>query len=427
MARAFPPSFFRLSAGDVPTYAPLDGSRRADVCIVGGGFTGLSAAIHLAEAGADVVLIEADAIASGASGRNGGQIHSGLRRDVIWLEERFGFQDAKTFWDMSEEAKALLRSLIVRFAIPCDLRSGVIEALHKPSLLPDAQKLVRALTDRFRYDQVSLLTRDETVAALGTARFFGGTLDRGGGHLDPYRFALGLARAAVKLGATFHEKTPALSLKREGGPVVVTAKGEIRAHHVIVATDGRSGRFERLTRRRMVGINSFVIATEPLGAAGERILPGGESAADSRFVVRYWRKTADGRLLFGGGESNAGRVPADIASFVRPHLAEDLSASSTRSRLRTGGAASSRSPRRVCPSCARSPRTYGPREAIRDRAWLSRRSSASFLPMRRSDGATPSRPSPPFRSPHFRARHGCAGCSSRWRSGRGGSAIAFEP
>ena len=99
MARALPPSFFRLAAGDVPQYPPLDGSRKADVCIVGGGFTGLSAALHLAEAGADVVLIEADAIASGASGRNGGQIHSGLRRDVIWLEKKFGFERAKTFWD----------------------------------------------------------------------------------------------------------------------------------------------------------------------------------------------------------------------------------------------------------------------------------------------------------------------------------------
>ena len=186
------------------------GSRRADVCVVGGGFTGLSAALHLAEAGADVVLIEANSIASGASGRNGGQIHSGLRRDVIWLEEKFGFERAKILWDMAEEAKALLRALIIRYAIACDLRAGVIETLHKASLLPDAAELVKALNERFDYDQASLLDRAGTIAALGSERFVGGILDRGGGHLDPYRFSLGLARAAIGHGATIHENTPAI-------------------------------------------------------------------------------------------------------------------------------------------------------------------------------------------------------------------------
>jgi len=320
MAPALPPSFFRLSAGKVPGYEPLDGSRRADVCVVGGGYTGLSAAIHLAEAGADVVLVEADEVASGASGRNGGQIHSGQRRDVLWLEKRFGAERARELWNAAEEAKALVRALIVRFAIPCDLRPGVIETLHKPALLAEAGELLKALSGRYGYDQASLLDRAETAEATGSRRFFGAVRDRGGGHLDPYRFALGMARAATALGASIHEHTPALAL--DAGPVVRTAQGNIRTDHVIVATDGRSGKFERSTRRRMLGINSFVVATEPLGAAGETILPGGESAADSRFVVRYWRKTPDGRLVFGGGETSVGRIPADVRSFVRPHLIE---------------------------------------------------------------------------------------------------------
>jgi gamma-glutamylputrescine oxidase len=317
-----PPSFYRLSATGVADYPPLDGSRRADVCVVGGGFTGLSAALHAAEAGADVVLLEADRVASGASGQNGGQIHSGQRRDQIWLEKRFGFERAEVLWDMAEDAKALLRALIVRFAIHCDLRAGVIEALHKPSLLPDATELVEALRSRYGYDRMSVLDRGEAARALGSDFFAGAVLDRGGGHLDPYRFALGLARAATGLGAAIHERTPALSLGQDGGAVVRTASGEVRANTVIVATDGRSGPFERLTARRVIGINSFVVVTKPLGTGGEPILPGGESAADSRFVVRYWRKTPDDRLIFGGGESSAGRIPADIASFVRPHLEE---------------------------------------------------------------------------------------------------------
>lgn len=324
MPRADPlsPSFFRLAAADIPEYPPLDGSRRADVCVVGGGFTGLSAALHLAEAGADVVLIEANRVASGASGRSGGQIHSGQRRDVLWLEEKFGFERARQLWSLAEEAKALTLALIGRFAIDCDLRPGVIEALHKPSLMRGAAELVEALTGRYGYRRVHLMDRADTIAALGSERFAGGIRDDGGGHLDPYRFALGLARAAAGLGAAIHEDTAALALGREGGPVVRTARGEIRADHVIVCTDGRSGGFERITRLHIVGINSFVVATEPLGPLGGGILVGGESAADSRFVVRYWRKLPDGRLVFGGGESTAGHVPDDIRGLVRPHLVE---------------------------------------------------------------------------------------------------------
>jgi gamma-glutamylputrescine oxidase len=320
MTTAFPPSFYRLSVANVPGYAPLDGSRSADVCIVGGGYTGLSAAVHLAEAGADVVLVEAEEVASGASGRNGGQIHSGQRRDVLWLEKRFGFERARELWDAAEEAKALVRALIVRFAIPCNLRSGVIEALHKESLMAETRELVEVLSDRYGYAHASVLDRAETAAAIGSERFFGAVRDRGAGHLDPYRFALGMARAAAGLGASIHERTPAISLRR--GPVVKTAHGEIRADQVIVATDGNSGRFERKTRRRTLGINSYIVATEPLGADGDAILPGGEAAADSRFVVRYWRKTKDGRLVFGGGESGTGHIPIDVTSFVRPHLLE---------------------------------------------------------------------------------------------------------
>jgi gamma-glutamylputrescine oxidase len=323
MARRLPPSFHRLANPDAPRFAALEGFRRADVCIVGGGYTGLSAAIHLAEAGVDVVLLEADRIASGASGANGGQIHSGQRRDVLWLEKRFGFERAKLLWDLAEEAKALIRTLIVRFAIHCDLRAGVIEALHKPSLVPESAALVEALQNRYGYDRAQLLDRDAAVAALGSELFAGAIRDGGGGHLEPYRFALGLARGAAGLGASLHEKSPALRLGSQSGkPVVHTANAEVRADHVIVATDGRSGSLERITQRRMVGINSFVVITEPLGEKGDRILPGAESAADSRFVVRYWRKTADDRLIFGGGESSAGRVPADIPAFVRPHLVE---------------------------------------------------------------------------------------------------------
>ena len=147
------------------------------------------------------------ASADGASGRNGGQIHSGQRQDQLWLEQKFGFERAKILWDLAEEAKALVRQLIVRFAIPCDLKPGVIEAQHRNSLMREAAELVEALTTRYGYDRVTLLDRAETEAALGSKRFAGAINDRGGGHLDPLRFALGLAKAAAGLGASIHENT----------------------------------------------------------------------------------------------------------------------------------------------------------------------------------------------------------------------------
>ncbi|SER17890.1 gamma-glutamylputrescine oxidase [Faunimonas pinastri] len=317
----YPPSFYEVTATPAPRRPALAGSRRADVCIVGGGFTGLSAALHLAEAGAEVVLLEAGRIASGASGRNGGQLHSGQRQDVLWLEQRFGFERARAMWDMAQSAKALVRDLVERFAIDCDLRTGVIDALHKPAYVDEAAELVEALHTRYGYDQIDLLGRDEIVEALGSAHYLGGTRDRGGGHLNPLALARGLAEAAEAAGAAIHENSAAIELRRDGKPVVLTADGEIRADHVIVATNGRSGPFESDTSRRVLGLNNFVVALKPLGSLGEHILPGGECASDSYFVVCYWRKTADGHLIFGGGESSTRHVPADIASFVRPHLA----------------------------------------------------------------------------------------------------------
>lgn len=315
-----PPPFHALGDPAPVRYPPLDGSAAADVCVVGGGFTGLAAALRLAQSGADVVLVEAGRVGDGGSGRNGGQLHSGQRRDVLWLERRFGFDTAKALWDMAERAKRHVGDLVRRHAIACELRSGLLYALHKPSLLAGERALAEALDRRYGYDRMAVLDCDAASAALGSQRYFGAVRDGGGGHLDPLRLVRGLARAAAAAGARLHEETPALSLGRDGGPRVRTARGDIRAGHVVVATDGRSGGFEAATGRRVLGIASSVLATEPLGAAGAAILPGGECASDSRFAVRYWRKDGDGRLLFGGGETAA--PPRDIAATVLPELLE---------------------------------------------------------------------------------------------------------
>jgi gamma-glutamylputrescine oxidase len=320
MAASHPPSWYHLSAGEQPQFPPPGGSVKADVCVVGGGFTGLSAALHLAEAGANVVLVEAGRIGYGASGRNGGQLHSGQRQDVLWLEKKVGYEAARTFWDIGEAAKELVRTLVVKHEIPCDLTSGLIEAVHKPKLLAETAELVEALRERYDYTDIEMLDREDTCHGLGSEFYAGGFRDKGGGHLDPYRFLLGLAGAAEKAGAALHEQTRAIMLR--SGRTVVTTHGTITADHVILATDCRSEEIDKIGRRCALGINSFIIATEPLGTSGDDILPGNECADDTRYIVRYWRKSADGRMIFGGGENNSGSIPGDIASVVRPRMEE---------------------------------------------------------------------------------------------------------
>nr|WP_255599980.1 FAD-binding oxidoreductase [Afifella sp. IM 167] len=316
--RPFPPSWYHVEAGEIAPRPRLQGETKADICIVGGGFTGLSAALTLAEAGASVVVLEADRIGYGASGRNGGQIHSGQRRDVLWLEKHYGFARAKALWDVGERAKALVRRLAARFGQP--VADGLVETFHREADSHENEHFVEALTSRYGYSDVAVLSRDAVAAAVGSTSYVGGLRDGGAGHLDPYRFALGMAKAAEAAGARVFEESPALSYGRNGGFAVRTQAGSVTADRLILATNGRSGPLEKLTRRRTLGINSFMVATEPLGNLAQTVLPGGECASDSYFVVCYWRKTPDGRLLFGGGESNAGAIPGSIADFVRPHL-----------------------------------------------------------------------------------------------------------
>ena len=315
-----PPSWYHQQAEEQPGLPPPEQSVKADVCIVGGGFTGLSAALHLARAGVDVVLIEAGRIGYGASGRNGGQLHSGQRQDVLWLENKVGTEAARSFWTIGEMAKAHVRGLISEYEIDCDLADGLLEGIHKPALMTETTELVWALQKRYGYRDITLLDPDEISSAIGSSFYFGGFRDAGGGHLNPYRFLLGLADAAIDAGASLHENTRAILL-RSGG-TVVTTHGTVSASYVILATDCGSDQLDPAGYESTLGINSFVVATEPLGSAGETVLPGNECADDRRFIVRYWRKSADNRLIFGGGENSAVSRPSDIGALVRPYVEE---------------------------------------------------------------------------------------------------------
>jgi len=318
MTASHAPSLYAATADPAPAFPTLTEPTRADVVIIGGGYTGLSAALHLAEAGVDVVLIEAEKVGWGASGRNGGQLHSGQRRDQDWLEERLGRDDALRLWTLAEEAKALVKDLIVRHAIACDWRAGLIETTHKRRLLPGEIAYVEKLKNRYGYGAVEWLDRPRLAEAIGTDVYFGGRRDTGAGHLDPLKFAQGLARAAAKAGTRIFEGTKAT---RIAGRTIETARGSISADIIILAGNGYLDGIDAETEACVMPIDNYILATAPIGAGMVGgIIPGGEAVSDCRFVVYYFRPSGDGRLIFGGGETYSRRAPADVSGFVRKHL-----------------------------------------------------------------------------------------------------------
>ncbi|MEM9009788.1 MAG: FAD-binding oxidoreductase [Pseudomonadota bacterium] len=312
----YPASWYAATANPAPERPALEGARRADVCIVGGGYTGLSAALHLAEAGADVVLLEAHRVGWGASGRNGGQLGSAQRVDQRTLEARLGEAQARALWHLAEDAKRLAKDLIARHRIDCDLRPGILNVVHRARYADGLRAYADHLKERYGYQHLEILDRAATRALVGSPDYHAGVLDRDAGHLHPLNYALGLAAAAERAGATLHEESRVERID-PGAIRVATSTGEVTADALILATNGYHGDLLPEVGARVMPINNFIAATEPLGERAREIIAEDIAVADSRFVVNYFRLSADGRLLFGGGETYGYRFPADIGGFVR--------------------------------------------------------------------------------------------------------------
>lgn len=321
MQSGYPDSYYLATARGVSGHPALRGSISADACVIGGGFTGLSAALHLAERGLRVVLLEAERIGWGASGRNGGQIGSGQRMGQDELERRYGTDTAKRLWDLSEEAKGIVRQRIARHAIECDLKSGQLITASKPAHAARLRRQQEKLARDYAYAQTRYVAPAELPRVIGSEAFYGGLLDSGALHLHPLNFALGLARAAREAGVTIHEHSTVLGYDSANPTAVRLAGGAVRARHVILACDGYLGRLEPRVASRIMPINNFMIATAPLGEERARsLIPDDVCVHDTRFVVNYFRLSADRRLLFGGGENYRAGFPADIKAFVRPYM-----------------------------------------------------------------------------------------------------------
>ena len=326
-AGQYPPSWYAATTHLPDPKPALTGDVTADVCIIGAGYTGLSAALHLAQAGRKVVVLEAQRLGFGASGRNGGQLGSGQRVDQEKLEKMVGPEQARSLWALGEEAKALVKTLVAEHRIDCHLKPGVAWTGSSAADVEELHAYADLLSGTYDYDQIEVMDEQACAETCPSPDYKGGLIDWGAAHLHPLAFALGLARAADAAGAVLYEQSRVTGIEHGPRVTVTTDRGAVKADHVILACNGYLSGLAPSVTARVMPINNFIVATRPLGDEAARVLTSDIAVADSRFVVNYFRLSHDGRLLFGGGESYGYKFPADIAATVRkpmevifPHL-----------------------------------------------------------------------------------------------------------
>lgn len=314
-------SWYEASVGGRPEYPQLKGDHSCDVAIIGGGFTGLGAAAHLAIAGVNVVLLEAHRFGDGASGRNGGQLNTGQRTGADDHENKLGFERAKALFDLAEEAKHHLLDFAKSNAIEIDYIKGHMSVSHKQRYLKDFQEYPSIMAERFGYEHLRFMDKDETAERSGSSYYHGGCYDSETGHIHPLKLVVGTARVAAANGAHLHENSSVTSMRHENGKThIETAHGVVTADRVLLAVNAYgSEKLEPVMASHVMPIRSFIGATVPLG---DDVLPGKESVDDTRFMVRYFRKTNDGRLLFGGREAYTADTPENIGDLIRNQISE---------------------------------------------------------------------------------------------------------
>ena len=314
-------SYYAATAHVWETQASLASAEDCDVAIIGGGFSGLSAALACAEKGLSVILLEAKNIGFGASGRNGGQLIPGLRWSMREIDAEFGRERAQAIFDLAYGAVGRVKSRIAEHHIPCDAKAGHLEAAYKPAHFDAMQSDAAFVAQHFGWEAQIVPPRDIGQHINGGG-YHGGIYDTQGGHFHPLNYALGLAKAAQKAGVRIYENAAAQTPEDKGTHVEIRAgAGSLTAKHVIMAADTWTGAIAPELSSFTVPIMNYNIATAPLSNA-DQLLPSDAAIADSRFVLNYFRLSADKRLIFGGGEKYVQQPPADIAAFVRKHMVQ---------------------------------------------------------------------------------------------------------
>jgi glycine/D-amino acid oxidase-like deaminating enzyme len=313
-------SYYAATANEITAYPTLDGGQSADICVVGGGFTGVATALTLAERGYSVALVEANRIGWGASGRNGGHLINGIN-GLERVRNKHGNGIADMLWDLRWRGNDIIYERVEKYGIDCDLKSGFVEVALKPRQMADLEEYAATRERRkfpFKYE---LWDRDRTRAMLGTDAYIGGFACYRDGHLHPLNLCVGEARAAHELGVKLFEQSPVTGIEHGARPRVNTRAGHVEADAVVLAGNAYSLLEPRHLSNLVFPAGSYIIATEPLdGEVANEINPLDLSVCDANDIVNYFRLSADKRMLFGGSCNYSGRDPADIQSYIRPRM-----------------------------------------------------------------------------------------------------------
>ena len=314
--------WYWASLPEVPLRPALAGTAECDVGVVGGGIAGLSTALHLAQRGYRVALLEAERVGWGASGRSGAQAIFGVAAGQDRLTALLGAADARRIWDMSIEALSLLRELIATHAIDCDYVSGQMHVAIKPRQLTELAQWHEELHRAYDYRSVQLLDLPATRELVASERYIGGLLDPNSGHLHPLKYVRGLAAAAERLGCVLHEGSRVLRYERRDGALrLLTAGGELRCRHIVFAGNAWLAGTVPALARRIMPVGTYIVATEPLGEGTARaLLPQNTAVTDINWVLDYFRRSRDHRLLFGGRVSYSGLDPFNTAHATQQRM-----------------------------------------------------------------------------------------------------------
>ncbi|WP_027857185.1 NAD(P)/FAD-dependent oxidoreductase [Marinobacterium jannaschii] len=313
-------SYYAASANDKSLRPALKGDVRADICVIGAGFTGMSTALHLAENGFKVVVLEATRIGFGASGRNGGQIVHSYSRDIDFIEKHYGKNTGTEMGKMAFEGGKIIRRLVADYNINCDLKDGGIFAACNSKQLRELEEK-KTLWEAHGHQHLELLSADDTQNYIGTDRYSGALMDHSGGHFHPLNLVLGEAAALESLGGVIYEDSVVTRVE-EGSPVKIhTASGCVTADYTVVAGNAYLGGLIPQLESKAMPCGTQVITTEPLSEAQQKaLLPKDNCVEDCNYLLDYYRLSGDGRLIYGGGVTYGAREPGKIESLIVPKM-----------------------------------------------------------------------------------------------------------
>jgi gamma-glutamylputrescine oxidase len=313
------PSYYAATAHKQDARPALTGAQTADVCIIGAGFTGISAAIELAARGISVIVLEAVRVGFGASGRNGGQIVNGYSRDLDVIAKRYGQTAGQAIGGMALEGGNIIRERVDRFKIDCNLINGGLFTAFTEKQMAGLRHH-RDVWASFGHHSMEMVDRAGLAKHVVTHRYVGGLIDHLGGHIHPLNLVQGEAAAAESLGARIFENSAAIAVDAGAAPSVKTAGGEVRCKTILVCGNAYLGELLPEISSRIMPVTTQIIATEPLGAEAARLLPSNVCVEDANYVLDYYRRSVDGRILYGGGIVYGGTDSDSIKSRILPNM-----------------------------------------------------------------------------------------------------------